>query len=315
MSAKGIAFNAALYLRNPGNTYIYVRAHRRLPNYAEPRSFNEKIQWRKLFDRNPLFRTFADKLAVREYVNRRAPRVKFPRILWSGTDPDSIPYDDLPERFVIKPSHRSGDTLFVHSKVVLDRERVAATCRRWLSLPFGRSRREWANQGLEGRLIVEEMLQTGPDPAFSRDFRCHVFDGVVACVLVNLGQVTDMVHRFVGESLVFDRAGNRLPYYHVFDGLPMRTDPGPPEALDALIDAAETVGRGLDYVRFDCFLIGRDVYFSELTIYPGSGMNTVDIDPTVASPDTEPFEFFVGRKWTLPEISFREKMQRGLLNR
>jgi hypothetical protein len=159
------------------------------------------------------------------------------------------------------------------------------------------------------------MLQTGPDPAFSRDFRCHVFDGVLVAVLVNLGRVTDMVHHFVGQSLVFDRAWNRLPYYHLFDSLPMQTDPGPPEALDELLDAAEAVGRGLDYVRFDCFLIGRDVYFSELTIYPGSGMNKVDIDPTVAGPETEPFEFFIGEKWTLPEISFREKLQRGLLNR
>lgn len=198
MSATGIAFNAALYLRHFVNPYIYFRAHGRLPNYAEPHSFNEKVQWRKLFDRNPLFLCFADKLAVRAYVSWRTPTVKFPQILWNGPDPEAIPYADLPEAFVIKPNHRSGDSLFIRSRTELDRERIATTCRRWLTLPYGRSRREWANQGLEKQLIVEELLKTGPDPSYSRDYRCYVLDGVLVAILVNAGQVADMEHRFVG---------------------------------------------------------------------------------------------------------------------
>ena len=138
MSAGGLALNAALYLRHSLNTYIYYRSHGRLPNYVEPRSFNEKVQWRKLFDRNSLFPCFVDKLAVRAYVSRRAPTLKFPRFLWSGSDPNAIPYADLPERFVIKPNHRSGDVLFVRSRSEFDRERIVTTCQRWLSRPYGR---------------------------------------------------------------------------------------------------------------------------------------------------------------------------------
>jgi hypothetical protein len=315
MSVKGSAFNAALYPRHVANTYVFLRAHRRLPDYAEPVSFNDKVQWRKLFDRNPLFPVFVDKLAVRAYVGERAPAVKFAPILWSGSDPDAIPYADLPERFVIKPNHRSGDSLFVRSRKGLDRERIAAACRRWLHRLYGRGRREWANQVVEPRLLVEELLTTGPDPAYSRDYRCHVFDGVVAAVLVNPGRISEMAHRFVGTALIFDRAWNRLPYYRIFDASPAVSDVAPPEGFDKLIAAAESLGRGIDYVRVDCFLIDGDVYFTELTIYPGSGMNTIDVDPSVASPATEPFELFLGKRWTLPPIPFRDQVRRGLINR
>jgi hypothetical protein len=315
MSLKGSAFNAALYMRHVGNTYIFFRAHGRLPDYAEPRSFNDKVQWRKLFDRNRLFPCFVDKLAVRTYVGQRAPSVKFSQILWTGSDPGAVPYADLPERFVIKPSHRSGDSLFVRSRRELDRERIASTCRRWLYQPYGRSRREWANQRVEPRLMVEELLTTGSDPAYSRDYRCYVFDGLLAAVLVNPGQITDMAHRFVGTALVFDRVWNRLPYHRIFDDSPVVSDVAPPEGLDRLVDAAESLGRGIDCVRVDCFLIDGDVYFTELTIYPGSGMNTVDVDPTIASPTTEPFDEFLGKRWTLPPIPLRDRLSRGLLGR
>lgn len=314
MSAGGLALNAALYLRHSLNTYIYYRSHGRLPNYVEPRSFNEKVQWRKLFDRNPLFPCFVDKLAVRAYVSRRAPTLKFPRFLWSGSDPNAIPYADLPERFVIKPSHRSGNVLFVRSRSEFDRERIVTTCQRWLSLPYGRSRREWAYQALERRLIVEEMLETDPDPAHTRDYRCYVFDGVVVAIIVNAGRVKDMAHHFTGEGLVFDRAWNRLPYHKFFDRLPMRADSARPEPLDQMVAAAESLGRGIDCVRVDCFVIDPDVYFSELTIYPGSGMNEVDIDVEIGSSATESFDNFLGRKWTLPAIPVRDQLKRGLLN-
>jgi hypothetical protein len=313
VTAFNTAFNTALYLRHLSNTYIYYRAHGRLPDYAAPRLFTEKIQWRKLFDRNPLFPCLVDKLAVRGYVQRRAPTLKLPETLWIGNDPDAIPYAALPERFVLKPSHRSGDVLFVRSRKDLDHDRVAAICRRWLNSPYGRSRREWAYQGLTGRLIIEEMLRTGSGPDCSRDYRCHVFDGVVAAILVIAGTVDDGGHRFTGEALAFDRTWNRLPYHRLFDRASANLDAGRPAPLDRMIAVADLLGRGIDYVRLDCFVIRRDVYFGELTIYPGSGMNTVPIDTKIAGPATGSYDAFLGKMWELPEISLHDRLKRGLL--
>lgn len=313
MSPKTVLFNTPLYLRHLSNTYAYCRSRRRLPNYVEPRSFSEKVQWRKLFDRNPLFPCFVDKLAVRNYIGERAPALKFPRILWTGTDPEAIPYAELPERFVIKPSHRSGDVLFVNSRESHERARVVAECRRWLTLPYGRSRREWAYQDLQGRLMVEELLETDPDRRFARDYRCHVVNGTVAAILINLGQVADMIHRFVGEALVFDRAGRRLPYRRLFDERQVRAS-FEPSGSTQMVAAAEALGKDIDYVRVDFYLIDQAVYFNELTVYPGSGMNKVDIDPTIGSPATEPFDIFLGKEWTLPSIALGEQMRRGLLS-
>ena len=116
MSRFAHVLNAALYVRHFRNTSKYYRTYGRLPNYVAPVLFSEKIQWRKLFDRNPLFPMFCDKLAARDYVRDKAPSLRLPEIFWTGSDPAAIPKKQLPDRYVVKPNHRSNCNFFVRSQ-------------------------------------------------------------------------------------------------------------------------------------------------------------------------------------------------------
>ena len=85
--------NLAVALRWPTNTANYLRFFGRAPNYVVPATMSEKLQWRKIFDRNPLHAVCADKVAARELVAELAPQVRFPVLLWVGDDPEQIPFE------------------------------------------------------------------------------------------------------------------------------------------------------------------------------------------------------------------------------
>ena len=303
-----------LYARHLRNTHRYLRSHRRLPNYANPRLFSEKIQWRKIFDRNPLFPCFVDKVAVRSFVEKRAPAVRFPRFLWIGAEPDAIPFASFPSRFVVKPSHRSGDVLLIRKPGELDREKIVSYCQRWLKRGYGRGNREWAYGYAKRNIIVEEMIETSSNPSRSLEYRLHVFDGVVQAIQVTAARCDGMEPRLTGIGFFFDRSWSRLPYINVFDGdREFGAPPRPPRLAD-LIMAAEALGVGVDYIRVDLYAFGDEIYFGEITIYPNSGFGTVSIDTEIAEPTIKPFDLDFGEKWALPAADFRTHFSRGLLD-
>lgn len=304
--------NAFLYIRNFSNTKKYFRFVGRLPNYVRPVFYSEKLQWRKLFDRNPLYPIFCDKLAVRDYVNERVPGVRMANILWSGADPYEIPFDSLPDRYVVKPSHRSGDVYFVLSPADAKRETIIALCHRWFRRRYGRGVREWAYKDLKGQILVEEMLETDPGMERSRDFRFHVFDGTVCLIVVDFADLSSTERKVVGIDNFYDRAWNEMPFRRLRDEMLELKPITRPECLDQMIAAAEALGKGVDYIRADFYLIGDEFYFSEITIYPGSGYATYGLDPKVDPATTDGFEVHMGRIWQLPEIGLADRIRRGI---
>jgi len=100
--------NTLVSLRLRRNTLIYNSYFGSFPNYVVPQSWSEKMQWRKAFDRNPLFCIFCDKTKVRDYVQAHTPELLFPRFLWVGKDAHSLPFHKFKVPYVIKPNHGSG---------------------------------------------------------------------------------------------------------------------------------------------------------------------------------------------------------------
>src|SRR5258708_26036334 len=86
----------------------YHQAFRRYPNLLRPKRFTEKMQWRKLFDRDPLFAVLSDKIIVRDFIASRVASSFLPDLLWTGDDPDKIPFDALEPPYIVKCTHASG---------------------------------------------------------------------------------------------------------------------------------------------------------------------------------------------------------------
>jgi hypothetical protein len=259
---------------------VWWRDRRELAGMAAPESFSEKQRYKMLADRRPLLTTFADKVAVRAYVEARLGR-EFLTELYMVTDsPAEIEPSRLPREFVVKASHGSNGVVVVASAALpdtdlprppagwystmirperVDWELMRSLCREWLTLRYG-GLREWAYRRIPPRLLCEEVLLDQGHLAF--DYRFFVFHGHARLIQVDNG-------RFVQPTQSF--------YTPQWDRLDVLTDKPPaddlpkPVALSDMLSTAELLGVETDFVRVDLYAIERRVVVGELTNYPWAG--------------------------------------------
>ena len=167
----------------------YRKAHGVLPNVVRPATFNEKILYRILFDRRPVLTQMTDKAAVRPYVESRLGPQVLPKLYYLTTRPDTIPFDQLPDRFVVKPTHGSGWVQIVTDKSALDRRALIDICTRWLNQSYYEITREWAYKGIEPQIMVQEFIDDG-NASRPNDYRLFVFGGTVELIQVDVGRLT-----------------------------------------------------------------------------------------------------------------------------
>lgn len=238
------------------------KAHGRPPRVFRPTTFNDKILHRILFDRRPLWTQFADKAAVRSYVEARLGSDILPKVYCLTTQPESIPFAELPDRFVVKPTHGSGWVKIVTDKSTFDQAELVETCRAWLRQSYYWHTLEWAYKGIKPQMIVEEFIDDGSGAA-PPDYKLFVFHGRVEMIQVD----TD---RFSGHRRrLFTRDWQKLDVDFVYPAA-CGDIPRPPH-LAEMIAAAERLGGGLDFIRADFYDIGPRIYFGELTVYPEGG--------------------------------------------
>lgn len=252
-----------------------------------PQSFNQKVVWKKLFDRNPLLTLTADKLAVRGYIEnllgpKEASRILIP-LLFSSANPAQIPFDELPDRFVVKPNHGCKMHIIVNSEKEMKRQMILDTSRNWLNTAYGLFHYEWAYRNIKPRIMVEELLQT-KDGQLPRDYKFYCFHG--KCRLIRASS-----NRFGKEerSAYFDVDWNLLPAYN--PGYEQSTGPIiRPLVLDQAISLAERLSVDFDAVRMDLYIVDDRLYFGEYTHYDASGL--ARFEPTS-------FDFELGQHWKL----------------
>jgi hypothetical protein len=164
------AENAPYDLFNPARIYQWAAAiHRvraaythehngRKPRLLRPHRFTEKMQWRKLFDLNPVYAVISDKLAVRDFIAERVGTHVLVPLLWVGNEPDAVPFDALDPPYVIKSTHASGHVLIVRQKQDVDAEAAVAKFKDWFGTCIGTARDEPGYVPVPRRLMVERML-------------------------------------------------------------------------------------------------------------------------------------------------------------
>jgi TupA-like ATPgrasp len=301
--------NLCVGLRWSINTTSYIRAIGKAPNYVSPKSWTEKVQWRKVFDHNPLLVTYTDKVLARDYMKAVAPEVVIPRTFWVGENPEDIPFDTFKEPYVIKPNHSSGLIIYVPDPAAIDRRPIIATCRDWLKTPYGRISAEWAYQHVRPRLVVEELLSYFNSDDKVTNYKFFVFSG-----RVRYAQFESKTSE--GEFLTFFNAeGERLKVRKWLGMKPVSDMPKPAEPMKApskffeMKGIAERIGRDIDMVRVDLYQVGETIYFSELTVYDGSGYSYLyrDEDRFDGRPPQDLNDAF-GKFWELPSIPLWRKI-------
>jgi hypothetical protein len=244
----------------------YRKAFGRYPSLFRPKSFGEKMQWRKLFDKNDLFTVFSDKFLVRSYVEERGFGAHLIPVLWVGDDLEQLAFSALNPPFVVKATHGWQQTIFVRNSQ-FDVDTIKAEANGWLGRCHGVTRLEPGYLRVPHRFIVERLLtcSDGRPPA---EYKLFVFDGVaqvINCIITEPDRSSrSSFHRSNWERLAWQGLRTPLP-----------GDPPKPTNLQTMIDLAEGLGRDLDHVRVDLYDCDGKIYVGELTVYSWSGWNNL----------------------------------------
>jgi hypothetical protein len=230
------------------------------PNLRNPRTYNEKIAWRILYDRNPLIALTTDKVAAREYVTAKVgPEILVPLIgVYEGTS--DIPWEALPNRFALKASHGCGMNLLVRDKAATDRSAVLRQADKWLRQNYYERRRQWAYRDIPPRLLIEELLldENGQIPI---DFKFLIFHGQTAVVRIHLDRFGEQCVNFYDSEL------RLLPIKQI---APVKPSYVPPSEVYGMARLAEHLAEDFDYARIDLYLVQGKVRFGEITHYDGA---------------------------------------------
>jgi TupA-like ATPgrasp len=232
-----------------------------------PQTFSQKIFYNLLHDRRPLLVTFADKLAAREYVRKKIGGDFLVELLAVTDDPEQIPFERLPTRFVLKTNHGSGFVRLVRDKAQEDWPALRQMCTQWLATRYGEQTFEWIYAGIEPKIMVETFLEgSAGEAAF--DYKFFVFHGKVFTVHVDMKRPPDTRRDYFSTD--WQRLDVRCRFANSDSPLPR------PAKLEQMIALAERLGAETDFVRVDFYIVGERIYFGELTNYPGVGCRTFD---------------------------------------
>lgn len=269
----GIAFEIAKLL--PDWLYLKIKYRRDLGkslNLKTPKSFNEKLQWLKLYDRNPLYTTLVDKYAVKLYVSQKIGSEYIIPTLGVWENFDSIDFNKLPSQFVLKTTHDSGGVVICSDRQRLDFEEAKKKITTSLHRNFYWDFREWPYKNVKPRIIAEQYLADN-----LLDYKLFCFNGVPRITLV-------CSERFSQGGLkedFYDEQWNHLDLKRPNHENSRKLIPKP-EQYDLLKALAETLSSGIPFARIDFYVVQSKVYFGEITFYPASG-----------------FEGFVPAEWDL----------------
>lgn len=253
-----------------------------------PITYNQKLIWKKLFDRNPDLTITADKYLVYDYIHNligdtEASKLNIP-LLWVGENPEEIPFNSLPDKFVVKPNRGSNMQIIVRNNKNEMKEYIIRSARQWLKTTHGLFHYEWAYQNIQPKIMVQALLETQKGE-LPEDYKFFCFHG--KCHLIRAQK---------------NRFGNEGSCYEYYDTnwvvMPVKS-PGYIEAscpfkqpvnLEKMIKVAERLSLPFDAVRIDLYSVDGDIFFGEYTHYHCSGMSKFD---------PQSFDYYLGRLWRL----------------
>ena len=242
-------------------------------NIDNPVTFNEKIQWYKLYYRNPLLKVCVDKWEVRDYVKKKGlSDILIPAYGPYGNIHD-IDFDMLPEPFIVKMTNGSGFNEICFNKKSLNVDLLRRVFRKWMNVDFCKLRREWAYEGVQNRIVCEELIHDA-NMSLPSDIRFFCFFGRVKLIAVDLESVVDgkktsnyYRHLFTSNW----EAVEATIQYPAKDNISIKK----PDNFGKMIEIAETLSSDFPFVRVDLYNVDGKVFFGELTFYHASGYQEI----------------------------------------
>lgn len=291
MSIRSKIINASKLLYKPSYRWLYLASLGRYNHWDDkkylekafecimgkgldldnPRTFNEKLQWLKLYDRKPEYTMMVDKYAVRKYIADTIGEEYLIPLLGLWDNPDDIEFDALPNQFVLKCNHNSGLGMCIcKDKSKLDIDKIKAELRKGLQQDYYLTGREWPYKNVKRRIIAEKYMTTlGMDDL--PDYKIHCFNGEPKFILY----CSERFSKTGTKEDFLDTNWSKLPFKRpdlkCSDKILKK-----PSRLNEMLELAKILSTNIPFLRCDFYEIKGNAYFGELTFFPASGLEAFE---------------------------------------
>lgn len=259
------------YIRKfiPDSIYIRFRYYFQTGHVLSlnnPQTFNEKLQWLKIYNRNEYYTKLVDKYEVKAYIKRKVGEKYVIPTLGVWFDPDEIDFKKLPDRFVLKCTHDSGGVLICKNKEDLNISQIKQILKTGLMRDQYKWTCEWPYKNVLRRIIAEEYLSDNQDDNEGlSDYKFFCFNGVVKCFKIDFDRFSN--HR----ANYYDNNCNLLPFGEVACPPDFEKFIKLPENIHEMILLAEKLSEGFPFIRIDLYNSNGRIFFGEMTFFPASG--------------------------------------------
>lgn len=244
-----------------------------------PKTFNEKLQWLKLYDRNPKYSRMVDKAEAKSYVANIIGEEHIIPTLGVYDNPEDIDFDSLPDQFVLKTTHDSGGVFICRDKKNFDKNEVIKKLNRRLKRNVFWLNREWPYKNVMPRVLAEKFLNNeqvelclGSTTSDNKqqgltDYKFYCFDGIPQFLYISKGLEDHKTASISFLTMDWEFAPFKRSDYNSFNYLPAK-----PSKFDDMLTIAKRLAKGHPFIRVDLYQSDNQIYFSELTLTPCSGM-------------------------------------------
>lgn len=243
----------------------YLEVYGCFPDLNPPRTFDEKLQWYKLYYRNPLMTDLADKYKVREYVARKGFGGLLNELIGVYDRAEAIDSAALPDSFVLKATHGSAMNIICKDKAQLNWKATCALMRNWLRTDYSSFGREWAYKNIRPRLICEKYLENSEFKELV-DYKFYCYSGRPEVAFICTGRYSAAGLKYY----VYDMDWNSIDVSEGRDSSKLPIDK--PDNWNLMIEVARALSQGFPFIRVDLYSIQGKVIFGELTFYPDNGL-------------------------------------------
>ncbi len=232
-------------------------------NLKNPKTYNEKLQWLKLYNRNPEYSKIVDKYEFKKYIAEKLGSEYVIPTIGRWEKFDDIDFDALPEKFVLKCNHDSGGLVICKDKSKLDIQAAKEKIEKCMKVNYYWRGREWPYKQVKTCIIAEEYLDM---PAGLTEYKLFGFNGRTEIVLVCKG----IAHTSNRTNTYFDRAFNKLSLQSLLPN--QKEEEQKPAEYEQLLAIADKLSEGIPQVRVDLYIFEGKIYVGEMTFFHNSGM-------------------------------------------
>lgn len=245
---------------------VYFRHFKKFIDFDNPKTFNEKIQWLKLNYRKEEYTNLVDKYRVKQYITKLIGEEYVIPTLGVWKNVDDIDFKSLPEKFVLKCNNDSGGIVICKNKKDFDEVKAKSFLKERLKNNGYWYGREWPYKNVKPCIIAEKYMEDSISKDL-KDYKFFCFNGSMEFFDIDIDRFIE--HR----ANYYDRNGNFLPFGKTYCPPDYTKKIEMPKNLDKMIELAETISHNTVLSRIDFYEIDGQVYFGEITFYPGSGFS------------------------------------------